>query len=72
MTREEHLQWCKNRALEYVEQGNLENAFMSMASDLQKHDGTRGHVGIQLGMAEMMMGLLSTSEEMKEFINGFN
>lgn len=72
MTREEHLQWCKDRALEYVEQDDLQNAFGSMVSDLQKHDGTRDHIGVQLGMAEMMMGLLSTSEQMKKFINGFN
>lgn len=72
MTRAEHLQWCKDRALEYVKQGDLGNAYASMASDLQKHDETRDHIGIQLGMAEMMTGHLSTPEAMKKFIEGFN
>jgi len=27
MTREDHLQWCKKRALEYVDKGELANAF---------------------------------------------
>jgi hypothetical protein len=38
--RAEHLQWCKDRALEYVARGDLRNAMASMLSDLQKHPGT--------------------------------
>ena len=37
MTRDEHLAWCKQRALEYLDRGELENAVASMASDLGKH-----------------------------------
>ena len=37
MTREEHLKWCKERALEYVEAGDLDQAVNSMGSDLGKH-----------------------------------
>lgn len=36
-TREEHLVWCKERALEYLNRGDLQNAVTSMGSDLQKH-----------------------------------
>ena len=36
-TREEHLAWAKQRALEYLDAGDLENAVTSMGSDLDKH-----------------------------------
>lgn len=71
-TRAEHLAWCKQRALEYVQAGDLQQAFASMASDLGKHSETAGHIGIQLGMMQMMSGLLNTQDEMREFIEGFN
>lgn len=41
MTREEHLNWCKRRALEYLDRGDLTNAVSSMGSDLGKHAETR-------------------------------
>jgi hypothetical protein len=37
MTRDEHLAWCKKRALEYWRDGDLLNAITSMGSDLDKH-----------------------------------
>ena len=37
MTRDEHLAWCKQRALEYVDHGDLVQAVTSMGSDLDKH-----------------------------------
>lgn len=37
MTRAEHLAWAKERALEYVEAGQLGQAVNSMISDLSKH-----------------------------------
>jgi hypothetical protein len=39
-TREEHLQWCKDNALEYWRAGDLENAVASMLGDLKKHPET--------------------------------
>lgn len=36
-TRDEHLEWCKERAFEYVAEGDLLNAVTSMGSDLDKH-----------------------------------
>jgi hypothetical protein len=41
MTREEHLAWAKERALEYVVQGDTTMAIASMTSDLLKHDELR-------------------------------
>jgi hypothetical protein len=40
-TREEHLAWCKERALEYLKDGDITNAIISMASDLNKHPETK-------------------------------
>ena len=71
-TREEHLQWCKDRALEYVNNGEFTNAVASMASDLSEHPETEGHAGIQLGLGLLMMGSLNTAEETRKFIEGFN
>jgi hypothetical protein len=72
MTRAEHLAWCKTRALQYVDAGDINNAFASMASDLDKHPDTANHAGINLGMMLLMGGQLSTAAEMRKFIEGFN
>ncbi len=71
-TRAEHLVWCKKRALEYCDAGNVTDAFSSMCSDLGKHDETRGHIGMELGMRLMMIGDLNTADKMRKFIEGFN
>jgi hypothetical protein len=72
MKRQEHLEWCKKRAVEYVESGDLNGAFASMMSDIQKHPDTANHSAITLGMGLKMNGFLNTKSEMKDFILGFN
>ena len=74
ISREEHLAWCKQRALEYVDRGDLTNAMASMASDLNKHDETKDHpVEITMMMLQIMGGVgLNTPEEMRKFIEEFN
>ena len=72
MTRAEHMRWAKNRALQYVEIGSLQEAYPSIASDLQNHKETANHIGIQLGMIQMISGMLDTKAAMRDFINGFN
>lgn len=72
MTRSEHVEWCKKRALEYIDNGDLNNAYASMASDLGKHPETEGHPAISIGMMLLMGGELSTPEKMRKFIEGFN
>jgi hypothetical protein len=71
-TRAEHLAWCKRRALQYVEADDLANAFASMASGMGKHPDTANHAGLQIGAMMMVSGRLSTKEEMRRFIEGFN
>ena len=72
MTREDHLGWCKRRALDYVENGDFIQAFSSMVSDLSKHPETENHVGIELGMMLLMTSNLDDKEKMRHFIEGFN
>lgn len=67
-SRAEHLAWCKQRALEYLP-GDPQQAFASMASDMRKHDETRNHAGLEMGMMLMMTGNLG---DMRKFIEGFN
>jgi hypothetical protein len=73
MTRQEHMDWCKQRALQYVEAGDIQVAFASMASDIMKHEDTKHHAGTnQLGMQLMMSGHLASQQQMREWINGYN
>ena len=72
MNRAEHIQWAKKRALQYVEHGQISEAYTSFVSDLGKHQETCGHPAIRLGMMLMMGGHLSTAHQMTEFINGTN
>jgi hypothetical protein len=73
MTRKEHLDWAKHRALEYVVAGDLQGAFQSMASDLSKHAETRSSLpAMNLGMDLLLGGHLDGSQKMREWIEGFN
>lgn len=67
-TRAEHLAWCKKRALAYLPDDPT-GAFTSMASDLNKHEETRGHIGIELGTMMLMTNNLG---DMRDLIEGFN
>jgi len=71
-TRGEHLQWCKDRALEYVDMGDLSQAWASMTSDLRKHSETINHSAIEVGFIMIYAGQISTPDEMRKFILGFN
>jgi hypothetical protein len=70
MTRDEHLAWCKRRALEYVDAGDVQGAITSMTSDLSKHAGTKTIAPeiMALGFAAM---LANDREQARRFINGF-
>ncbi len=72
MNGEEHLQWCKDRAIKYVNRGELPQAYASMASDMRKHEDTKDHIAIQLGVQLLVAGQLNTASAMEDFINGFN
>lgn len=73
-TRQEHLDWCKKRALEYLDAGDCQQAFASFLSDVTKHPETRGisQIIVMLGMPLSMMGHLNTPQKMREYITGHN
>jgi hypothetical protein len=60
MTRAEHIRWCKERALEYIEQGNARDAYASMVSDMHKHPETVEVMQMMapLGMVKLQKGNL--------------
>jgi len=73
-TRAEHLQWCKDRALEYADAGDGASAIASLRSDLGKHEGTRDLCSVvdELMFPLLLAGHMSTPHELRHFIEGFN
>ena len=69
-SRAEHVAFCKQRALEYDDAGDLVNALNSLTSDLSKHKETQHHAAIVLGTMLAMRGDLDTPEQMREWIEG--
>lgn len=72
MNRSEHLEWCKQRANEYIENNDMTNAFASFQSDMTKHTETSNHLALEMGTMLLLGGHLSTQHQMKDWINGFN
>lgn len=69
MARDEHLAWCKERALQYLPR-NPADAMTSMMSDLQKHPELKDHIG--LAIAPMFYGGHNDPEQVRRWIVGFN
>lgn len=71
MDRQQHLDWCKKRAHEYLARGDVQNAVTSMLSDLNKHPETelKSPTLSMLGMLAIQSG---SSTEARRFIDGFN
>lgn len=72
MTRQEHLAWAKERAIEYADRGEVGNAVASLTSDLGKHPETAGHSGLELMGMLAVTGNLEQPGELRRFIEGFN
>jgi len=72
VTYKEHLAWCKQRALEYVDRNDTTQAWMSFMSDMNKHDGTRGHQFLTVGSAMFATGHLREPADLRRFIEDFN
>lgn len=71
MTRQEHLEWCKKRALEYLDKGDVTNAVASMMSDLSKHPETETKNPF-LNQLGLMAAASGDVREARRFITGFN
>ena len=61
----------KTRAEHLAADGDLDNAFVSMLSDLRKHSELADHIGLTLGALELAAGLLETRDAMRRWIEGF-
>ena len=74
LNRSEHLQWCKDRALQYVDAGDLSQAFASFASDVMKHPETESISKTieMLGAPLLFGGHLATAYLMRTHIEGYN
>ncbi len=72
LTRQEHLEWCKERAREYLDRGDWQDAFGSFVSDMGKHPDTKDHLALGLGMQLLLIGKLRDVVSMREFIEGFH
>jgi hypothetical protein len=70
MTRAEHLAWCKQRALEYLDAGDLVNAMASMGSDMSKHPGTRGYPAVLDALAIRYV-IDNDAAALRRWIEGF-
>ena len=72
MTREEHLQWCKERALAYLP-NEMHNAVASMISDLGKWQGGPIYDPVLLHTLSVDgMMFRKTPEDVENWIKGFN
>lgn len=72
LTRKEHIEWAKKRALELCDKGDLVNALASFVSDMARNPETVDHPCMKLGIALSIAGKLSTQEEIRNFIEGIN
>lgn len=72
MDRDEHLAWCKERALALADASQTAQAVASMNSDLQKHPGTADQAGMLLGMQLLIAGHLDNAVKCRHWIEGFN
>ncbi len=70
MTRQAHLDWCKQRALHYARAGDVKNACASMGSDLDKHPETKDHPGARIGFVLLLSGCMSQADCIR-WIEGF-
>jgi hypothetical protein len=71
-TREEHLEFCKDRALEYLDGPGPPDAMQainSFLSDLGKHSETANHAAIELIGMHLFSGLID-DRKARDLING--
>ena len=70
--RKEHLKWCKEWAFQYLDKGDIKNAYTSFTSDMGKNSETSEHPALMLGNMLLVGGHLSTVAQMRKFIEDFN
>jgi len=72
-TREEHLKWCKERAIAEMDYYNdPTKAIVSMMSDLRKHPETNSETLVSLCGMMLMTKQIQTRQQAINFLEGFN
>jgi hypothetical protein len=72
MTRTKHLQWCKDRAIQYLDKGDVAQGMASFTSDMSKHPETNETLQNGLSHPIIMQALMTNnSRSCIECINGF-
>lgn len=68
------MKWCKERALEYADQGDAGLAMSSLIQDLGAHPDTADSVQVvtALMMPLTILGEFEHPGKLREFIEGFN
>lgn len=69
MTRAEHLQWSKDRAIQILKEGDSTGAVTSFMSDMAKHSELENHSALEL---MMMLYMTENLSDIEKFINDFN
>jgi hypothetical protein len=80
MTRDEHMKWCKSRAIDEFDFYNtksglkeaIKNGIISMTSDINKHPETKSESLQALCMMQLLGNMIHSRSEFVNFINGFN
>jgi hypothetical protein len=70
MTRDEHLEWSKRRAREYLERGDVTNAIASMGSDLMKHQELAG-ISAKMMPLGLFYAMHQDLEGARHWVEGF-
>lgn len=68
--REEHLEWCKKRALEYLDKGQIQDAIAGMVGDLRAHPETKNQNDFILGLG-VILATNNDVEGARRWIMGF-
>ena len=70
--RKSHMEWCKSRALAYLDRGDLNNALASFASDTRKNEDTdTPAVQMLIALEGMSAAMSGDTARMRRFIEGF-
>lgn len=69
-TRDEHLEWCKERARKYLDRGEIANAIASMLSDLKQHPDFVG-IADKIGPLGLLNAIQNDLDGARRFVDGF-
>lgn len=70
MTRDEHIEWCKRRAYEYLNVGDNQQAIASFLSDMTKHEETKEHFVQELLARYLFSNIGGVLNEARSLIEG--